>query len=151
MCYLLLLLAGPWRGTSCFCPFGPREVGSTRDPRLQLLREGLSLGEAAGRSNTLPRLSRMWGPAPSPCADLLPPGAPAGLSGTTPGRAVGRARRAWEWEGEGGRGREGRQVAAEAGLHPRSWAPCPAAYVLAFSTRQDEKQVPACQPLPSDS
>ena len=75
-------------------------------------------------------------PAPS-----VEGGGPVGLSGTTPGRAVGRARR----------GREGRQVAAEAGLHPRSWAPCPAAYVLAFSTRQDEKQVPACQPLPSDS
>ena len=42
-------------------------------------------------------------------------------------------------------------MATEAGLHPRSRALCPAAYVLALSTRQDEKQVPACQPLPSDS
>lgn len=47
--------------------------------------------------------------------------------------------------GMGGGGREEKQVATGARPHPHSWALCPAAYVLAVSARQEEKQVLACR------
>lgn len=105
---------------------------------------GSALGQLWVAGNTLPRLSRTWGSAPHH-THTYPARGHSWLSGAAPGSAVGRARRAWEWEGEGGRGREGKQVAAEAGLHPRRWVLCPADYVLALSARQDEKQVLACR------
>ena len=94
---------------------------------------------------------RVRAPSGGPCWTFRDHAWQSGEQGEE-GMGMGRrGREGKEREGGEGKGREGRQVATEAGLHPCSRALCPAAYVLALSTRQDEKQVPACQPLPSDS